>query len=409
MDGFTIAEKDVVGMCALLRKQQEHFKKLAHYASSVCGDTTGLNNLMSVLAPKVEELAGWCSWRLRTCESLVSSTITDLEKTLELYRNNDQESRERLLHLFADVDARVPFVELGSWAAALHSSYDDDWDAAEPPPHDDAGTGKLIDDRRSGLIADCEEIWALGTPDRTLVDTLITPITGDYGRLYWLKQAYDALGNSTYSIAENLRSGTIKIGAAWNGPAAKNFEYHMFEWHEGTGGLADLFELCSQAFQWLLEQIMVALGKILDWIQDLIYRYFPSIKEILDRNPGSFDAISCAPRTSSGVRWIGGDVMPESDIKLFMKRMSETAKFVNDIKKMVNELETLYEKAKEKIGKIWDLVGKAGLDPAAYLKVPVERGQQRVVDFERHGAHKFDPQGWNPAAGVWRVALLPQL
>src|SRR6266496_5871181 len=80
-----------------------------------------------------------------------------------------------------------------------------------------------------------------------------------------------------------------------------------------------------------------------------------------------------------------------------------------DIKKMVNELETLYEKAKEKIGKIWDLVGKAGLDPAAYLKVPLERGQQRVVDFERHGAHKFDPQGWNPAAGVWRVALLPQL
>lgn len=409
MDRFTVAPKDVEGMSGLLADQEDHFGELAGYASSTCGDTSGMTNLMSLLAPKVEELASWCEWKLRTCGSLMNTTVASLKKTQELYEKNDQQARDELLHIFSDPMAGIHYPELtNDDIPLLTGSYKDEWKKPPDPSGADPGMDKLIGDRKYGLVSDCEDIWALSDPNRTLVSQLITPIVGDYSRLYWLKEAYDALGNGAYALAENLRRGTIQIGERWDGAAASNFEYHMFEWHEGTGGLGDLFELASQAYEWIYDQVIHAVNKILDKIQDLIYHYFPPIREVLDRNPGSYDKIACAPRTSSGVAIVPDDTMPKDDLNLYMKRTHEAAKFVNDIKKDIEEAGKLYEEGRKKIGEIWTAMGQAREDPVAYVADILHRkGQDRLVNFERPDGEKFDKNKWNPALGVWRVGLLP--
>lgn len=409
MDRFKVLPKDVEGMSGLLGHQEDHYGELASYASSTCGITTGMTNVMALLAPKVEELAGWCAWKLRTCGSMMNTTVVSLKKTQELYEKKDQQAKDELLHLFSDPMAGIHYPELTNKDIPfLNGSYHDKWSQPPNPSGVDPGMDKLIEDRKGGLINDCEDIWALSDPDRTLVAQLITPIVGDYSQLYWLKEAYDALGNGTYSVAENLRRGTIEIGENWDGPAATNFEYHMFEWHQGTGGLGDLFELASEAYEWVYDQVMHAVNKILDKIQELVYKNFPPIQEVLDRNPGSYDKIRCAPRTSEGVRIVPDDTMPKDDLNLYMKRMHEAAKFVNQIKKDIQELEKLYEEGKKKIGEIWTMMGQASKDPVAYVADTIHtKMQDRLVNFERPEGEKFDKNKWNPTQGVWRVELLP--
>lgn len=409
MDRFKVAPKDVEGMSGLLGDQEDHFGELAGYASSTCGDTSGMTNVMGLLAPKVEELSAWCAWKLRTCGTLMNTTVASLKRTQELYEKSDQQAKDELLHIFSDPMAGIHYPELTNkdipWLAG---SYDDKWKEPATPSGADPGMDKLIEQRKYGLIDDCEDIWALSEPDHTLVSQLIIPIVGDYSRLYWLKEAYDSLGNGAYSLAENIRRGTIQIGERWDGAAATNFEYHMFEWHQGAGGLGDLFELAAQAFEWIYDQVIHAVNKILDQIQDLIYKRFPPIREVLDRNPGSYDAIACAPRTSEGVRSVDPDVMSKDDLNLFMKRMQEASKFVNDVKKKIQELQKLYEEGKKKIGEIWTAIGQASKDPVGYVADTIHtKMQDRLVNFERPKDGKFDANQWNPAAGVWRVTMLP--
>ncbi|GAB2965757.1 hypothetical protein LWP59_22890 [Amycolatopsis acidiphila] len=409
--GFKVAPKDVEGMGGLLDEQADHFTDLATYARTTCGDTNGMTNLMSLLAGKAEELAGWCAWKLRTCQARMEVTVASLQKAGKLYEKNDAQSKEELLYLFGQPLGGVNYPELTHNDAAFvrGRSYhaDDEWEKPAQPSGADPGLQKLIDDRRYGLVSQCEDIWALNHPDQTLVQKLIVPITGDYSRLYWFFEAYRDIGNSTYSVAENLRRGTLRIGSQWDGPAAANFEYHMFEWHQGTGGLADLFEMCSLTFNWIYEQVMKLVNKILDGAQDLIDRYFPRVREILDRNPGSYDTINCAPRTSSGVAIVPDGVMSDDDMKLFMKRMHEAAQFVEKVRKGIDEVRSAYEEAVRRIGQIWTALGAASKDPVGYIGDTIyQKGQNRAIGFERAGG-KFDPNKWNPAAGVWRATLLP--
>jgi uncharacterized protein YukE len=396
-------------MGGLLDKQAEHFTDLSAYTLSTCGDIHGMTNLMALLASKTEELAGWCSWKLRSCNARMDVTVSSLEKARELYEKNDAHSREELLLLFSQPLGGVNYPELTNTDASLvRGSYHDDWDKPAQPSGADPGMHKLIDDRQYGLVSQCEDIWALNHPDQTLVAKLIVPITGDYARLYYFFEAYRNLGNSTYSVAENLRRGTMEIGPHWNGEAATNFEYHMFEWHEGTGGLGDLFEMCSLTFNWVYEQVMKLVKKILDRVQDLIDKHFPKVREVLDRNPGSYDAINCAPRTSSGVAIVPDGVMSDSDMKLFMKRMHEAAQFVEKVQKSLDEVRDKYEEAVRRIGEIWTQLNAANKDPVGYIADTIYHKQQnRAVGFERAGGQQFDPNKWNPAAGVWRTTLLP--
>jgi hypothetical protein len=50
----------------------------------------------------------------------------------------------------------------------LTGSYHDEWKKPPDPSGADPGMDKLIEDRKGGLVSDCEDIWALSDPDHTL-------------------------------------------------------------------------------------------------------------------------------------------------------------------------------------------------------------------------------------------------
>jgi hypothetical protein len=99
MGSVEVRDDDLAGMIKLLQEQEQHFEELARYASSRCGDTSGMTQLMGLLAPKVKDLADWSSWKLNRCCARMGSTVHDLTTVRQLYadteRGHVRESRVR--------------------------------------------------------------------------------------------------------------------------------------------------------------------------------------------------------------------------------------------------------------------------------------------------------------------------
>jgi uncharacterized protein YukE len=423
MSAVEVRDSDLAGMIKLLQEQEQHFGELSRYASSRCGDTSGLTQLMGLVAPKVEDLADWSSWKLNRCRDRMSGTGQDLSKVRQLYADADTGHVERLQQLFGEpmgnvtfetlryegIASEVRFAELTETGAAVfHASYKDRWDPPAAPSGESPGLNDLIDQRKNTLVANCEDIWQFATDLPPLAQLLITPISGDYSKLYWLYEAYLNLGNSTYAIAENIRRGHLTIGPRWNGAASNYFEYHVFMWGQGVGGLGDLFQIASLVFRWIYRKSMEVAQEILERVVDLIYKHFGPLNGILDRNPAfrSFVEANCGV-PGRPIKLIPDGMLSEADLAQWNKRIGETAEFVQQIERKVEEYRQWFETAKQEISKIWEDIDVAREDPGAYVIDTIhEKAQDRVVNFERPSG-EFNENQWEPRAGVWRVTLVP--
>jgi uncharacterized protein YukE len=408
---LTVTMDDLEGMATLLTKQEDHFAELAGYTGSTCTAGSGMTNLMGLLAPKVDELAAWVKWKLGHTKDVLGQTVGDLQTARDLYGHTDDQSTERMNQLFDyPLGVRSLYREFTPWwAAVLPGTYEEaEWKPTPPPSGTDPGTSKLIEDRKGGLISNCEEYWAtFGYDEETLVHKLITPITGDYARLYWLYEGYLNLGNATYNIAANMRRGIYEIAPRWNGVAATNFEWIMFCWQQGTGGLGDLMEMCSLAFKWIYEEATKLVEKITDMIQDVIYKHIPDIQEVLNRNPGSWPKLSCMAFYDNYLK-IPDDIMPHAEWQELARRAHKLCEFVRTIVKTIHELVDKYETAKDKIAEIWDQIDQIshkGLGPWVQDRIAKDY-RNHLVNLE-NPTGKFDPEKWDPRMGVWRNVLLP--
>jgi hypothetical protein len=54
-------------------------------------------------------------------------------------------------------------------------------------------------------------------------------LTGDWGKVREMAEAYDNLGGDkgVQAVAQNLRYGMASLSSTWDGPAAQAFEYHI--------------------------------------------------------------------------------------------------------------------------------------------------------------------------------------
>jgi uncharacterized protein YukE len=407
---LTVRASDLVDMGSLLTKQSQHFGELATYAWSTCTAGSGMTNLMGLLAPKVDQLAGWAKWKLNHCRDMVAQTAADLDTARDLFQNTDAQSARRLNQLFDyPIAGRSYYEEFTPWwAAVLPGSYEDQWKETPQPSGTPTGTSDLIESRKGGLIDSCEDYWAVfGFDEETLVHKLITPITGDYDRLYWLYEGYLNLGNSTYNVAANMRRGTYEIAPRWNGVAATSFEWLMFCWYQGTGGLGDLLEICSQTVKWIYDEVMKLIDKITDMLQELIYKHAPDIKEIFDRNPGSWAEISCQ-RLPNGVGMVLTDKLSGAELKELSRRARQMCEFVKQVVEVIQQVEDKYHEARDKIHDIWDQLDQIrdkGLGPWVQDRIAKDY-QSHLVNLE-NPTGTFDPQHWDPKQGVWRNVLLP--
>jgi hypothetical protein len=407
-----VRDEDLEGIGKLLNEQREHFAELAKYARATCADTSGMTQLMALLVDKTRDLAGWSAWKLGRCAARMDATVHDLSKVRQIYADTEADNAKQLKYLFGEPIDGIRYPELSSQAAALmhDSNYKDEWDKPPAPTGESPGLNELIENRKASLISDCDNIWTFQFGGPTLSQKIIEPITGDYSKLYWLHEAYRNLGSATYNIAENCRRGHLTLGPRWNGPAATYFEYHLFAWGQGVGGLGDLFQICGRVYWWIYSTLMKVAHEILKNVLDLVNQYFPRLQEIMDRNDRfrEFVEANCG-RPVAGQVLIPDGILSEADIALWSRRIKETAHAVREIERLVEQYQGWVQTAKDEVSRIWENIDVASTDPGAYVLDTVhKKGQDRLVNIERpNGEYDETMNQWDPRKGVWRVALIP--
>jgi uncharacterized protein YukE len=398
---------DLDGMIGILHKQQEHLADLAWYVNHVCADTSGMTNLMSLLVGSVQRVAGDCLNPLTRSDTGIGQTAADLGTAKDLFGQTDYDSAVDLSSLFQNyIPGRQIFHEFADSSAVLsHGSYTEVWNATPNPSYTNPGWDTAIQNRANGLSGRYQQYWSvLVYQGGDLLDKIIKPVIGDYTTLNALHEAYQNLGTSTYEIAANLRRGTYAIAPKWKGYFAENFEYLMLCWHEGVGGLGDLYQLVGDAYNTLYGEVVGLLNRALSAIDDLIGRFFPRLDEIFDRNPGSWqEVVNCGPGYA-----VANKLISEGDMKEALRRMQDVVEQVAKVKKEIDEIEAKYKNAKAKFQQIWDGVGtvrQKGVG-GAVSGLAEKQYNKYAVDFEAHDG-KYERESWDPRYGVWRYAMLP--
>lgn len=338
-------------MADLLTRQVDHFNVLAKYAVDSCGDTTGLTTgIMMTVAPAIQNVARRCQDQMYVCRRHIGDLAANLREAKRLYQRTDQRSANELNTLFDQMPSGLDFTRRShGFAYVLPGNFDDkNWAPPDPPPPSSGSLKGQVMSLATHITGDFEAIWnffrlesvAKGSMlDDFLSAILIRPIVGDYEQLNALATGYDTLGNSTYSVAEDLRYGLLKIGPDWNGKGADSFEYTMFEWHEGVGGLGDLLEVVSMALKWVYDKVSDLCEQALYKIQEVTDEHLAGMKNILDRFPRAWAKV-----LRGGGPLCAGDELPAEDLNDLMERFFKLVEKIKEVIKIINDMQDAYDK-----------------------------------------------------------------
>lgn len=242
------------GFAKQLNRNAEEFGALRNYCDFYCDDAGGLTGLLWATAvPAVNALAEVQYWILPAAREHLTDTATNLEAAAAKYESTDQEAAEAIW----TVRPRWETPD-NLWVAndTGHVGDFSDPAAVEPPPP------KPNDDLQKGIdntIKLIDEIdgWINKVLRFSLREDILPWLTGDWGKVREMAEAYDNLGGDkgVKAIAENLRYGMASLSSTWDGPAAQAFQYHIDgRWQDALRSEAEICKASKEGLEALAVQ-----------------------------------------------------------------------------------------------------------------------------------------------------------
>jgi hypothetical protein len=400
MDGFRAPSAgDFSAYGSLISQQAGHFGDLTAWSTSQCVQTDGLEGLLTPLTEVIPPVGHFLGEKLAQCGRGMHLVADKIHRTSADYTNTDQATAADLRSLYPGAVPGLPGVSSIPGAGLLGNFTDEDVNLKEPDDADES-TAKAIKTQlllalnaKDLKMADHLFQWCTG---QSLVDLLIKPIFGDFGRLKYLENAYKQLSDGVFTVAGTVRKGSWKLGSEWTGQTGTNFDQYMFQWSMGIGGIGDGAEIASKAFKDGYEVVcglVLAAIEGINWLMDKgIHRLAELAAEML-AGDAAIEAVG------------GGPEDPLADAAALIwsaDKIYEIYEVVRDIINKIGLIEAIFQKISEAIDEIKTLVHKV----IAFLGSPPSLGsliddvEQRGFEFEKSGS-------WSPELGVARIALLP--
>jgi uncharacterized membrane protein YgcG len=113
---------------------------------------------------------------------------------------------------------------------------------------------------------------------RSLVETIIVPITGDWTRIAANGEAWRSAGSAVDAISDNLTANMDELQNHWTGAAAESFGTHIrVVWAGGLAAEAGLARLIGDGFDVVAEQSQRLCQEVLDQLERLVNKLLEAI------------------------------------------------------------------------------------------------------------------------------------
>ncbi|MEU9113288.1 hypothetical protein AB0D04_16275 [Streptomyces sp. NPDC048483] len=232
---------------------------------------------------------------------------------------------------------------------------------------------------------------------QSLVELLLKPLTGDYGRLMSLHEAYDTMGEAAYTVAGTLRKGSWALGSEWKGDTGTAFDSYLFRWTMGIGGVGDAAKTVAKAYKVGYDIVIVLVHQALRKLNELIEEEIEALaKEGAEMLAGdaAIEAVGLGPEDP--LADIGVGIYSAYKLYKMYKIISKIITAINIIEGIYKAIEAAIKGIEESVKK----VSEALHSPMPTVDSLINDVEQRGFEFEKSG-------GWSATAGAARIGMLP--
>lgn len=397
----TPPQVDFQAYATLIGQQGDHFGDTVKWSGDQCAKTGGLDGLLLLpLLEVVPTVAQFFHDELAQCQRGMGVVVDKVNRTSADYTSADQAAAAELRSLYPAVFAGFPGLGSVPGVSLVGDLTDHDIELKEPTSAE-GGTSKAIQERlmvpyQSADLKAADHIfkWCTG---QSLVELMLKPLFGEFGRVRYLHDAYDKLGDAAYTVAGTLRRGSWKLGSEWEGQTATAFDEYMFRWSMGIGGVGDAAKLAAKAFKDGYDVIVPLVWAAITEIDVLMETGIKKLAESAGKllaGDAAIEAVGLGPED------------PIADVIAGFWTAKSLYDIYQKIKKVINAiglLQTIFQKISAAVDKIKKDVG---LVLQTVRKGPPSIGSL-ISDVEQRG-FEFEKNGfWSPELGVARIAALP--
>jgi hypothetical protein len=262
-DGFKVDTPHLRGYAQQLSRSSLHSSGIAGYVDGTCGDTSGWSGLLSFLVDNYSGMVSDGSAASRQLSTALYNTSFNLELTATDYDKSDHDASVMLSGVVnTPVGPRLPASGPGGTATYADTS-DPTAALVAPQSYDDLIASQV--DEIGGIIGLFNDVYEMITGD-SLLAKIVEPVSGDWGKVYGLADAWDNVGDAYLDLHGNLDGGLSRLDAHWDGDAATAFdafvdEYllYLLDLKESTGtvsnALRDLAEDTKENFDVIIQTL----------------------------------------------------------------------------------------------------------------------------------------------------------
>lgn len=418
--GFTAPpSKDFTSFAGLMDDESGHFGELSKWSGKECADADGLDGLLVVPVQEITpHIAKPFTDILNHCKSGMTGMSGKVKETRDDYAKTDHANASSFAGIYGQPLPGFPDISEVPGLEHLGDFTDEKPSLKEPDPAGD-DTAKDIEKRLTeitklpasafkglsgpkgqsipnigGYVLQIgEKLYKLVT-GQSLIAQLIYPVVGNYGRMKYLEDAYDALGDGIYTVAGTMRKGAVRLGGEWEGQCGTAFDSLMFQWSMGAGGVGDAAKIVSKVYK---DGYTDVSRLVLAGLTEVSHLINNELKQLVEEVVGDV-----------GVEAVGGGPEdPVADVAAVLWSIYKDYKIilaiirtVEAIIKIYNKIKDAVQKIKTDINNVIDLFNK-GINVKQAVGSLIDDVKQRGFEFEKSGH-------WDPNAGVARIALLPK-
>ncbi|MFI0902961.1 hypothetical protein ACH4TE_05330 [Streptomyces sioyaensis] len=401
MSGFQAPSQDEFHEYAgLTAKQAGHLGAIQSYSSHHCRKDDDLDGLLLPLRLLVPATADYFSGKLAQCHRGMGVIEDKIHRTGGDYATADHQAMTDLHSIYPGAISHFP--NIGSLPGASRAgNFTDEAVSLKEPANAEETTAKNIHHQLMMLgmkseLKTADKVFKFFT-GQSLVELLLKPLTGDYGRLMALHDAYDTVGEAVYTVAGTLRKGSWALGSEWKGQTGTAFDSYLFRWTMGIGGVGDAAKTVAKAYKDGYDVVIVlvhqALRKLEDLIQQEIEQLAKQGAEML-AGDAAIEAVGLGPE----------DPLADVGAGLYSAyKLYEMYKTISKIITIINVIEGIYKAIEAAIKGIESAVKKI----TEALNSPMPTVDSLIDDVERRGFEFEKSGGWSATAGAARIGMLP--
>jgi hypothetical protein len=378
----------------LMEEQAGHLAALERWVGDQCLDTEGLTGVLTPLTQLIPKVAQPFTQKLAQAHQGVHDVSGMVKLTGDHYAQADQVSLDAIVGIYP---APLPhFPDLRALHLPQVGDFTDEPVTLSPPKsaaddtventkHDLAAMKVMLD---RGPLALAEKAFRLFT-GQDLMALLIHPLTGDYGRLKYLHDAYAEMAAGAYTVAATIRKGAWGLADDWTGDAAIGFDSYLFRWGMGIGGIGDGAALMAKAYGGCFAAVMPLVESALTAINMLIKKELRELAELV-----AGDAAAAL---------FGGPLNPIADLVALANTCFRIYETIRLIIEGIHSIKNIYTRISKVITETHDAVDKIlhfASQPLQSLRELIDHLEERGFSFETYKI-------WNPALGVARMTMLP--